>query len=393
MMPLRRLVLAMSLCIWTGTELYAQQFLEKDNGILHVKFDMTRGGAIGYISTSGSTRNIVNIADEGRYIQQSYYAGKSVDRRAEGQSASWSPWSWNPIQVGDFYRNRARILASSITGNTMYVKCTPMLWDMNNMPAEAEMEQWTTLDSNMLHTRNRLTCHRTDTLYGEGILNDQELPAVYPISALKKLYSYFGNVPFTNAPLNNPAVVNLSSGFWGRYQSNMVSENWMAFVDSTNWGMGVYTPICSNFLAGMAGSPGGEATSGSTSYIAPIKKEALYKNSVYEYEYHVIIGSVTDIRSKVYAIHAALPSSVHRGFEKAASGHPIILGEKCLVVERRGIAAVLTVVNSAGSVVIQQKLTEGLNHISTKQFAGGVYYASLMSKGFVPAMQVLMILP
>ncbi|MCL4483738.1 MAG: hypothetical protein M1445_14200 [Bacteroidetes bacterium] len=59
-----------------------------DNGNLTLKLDLTRGGAISYLSLSGSTRSIVNIADEGRYIQQSYYAGKSLDRKADGQSPS-----------------------------------------------------------------------------------------------------------------------------------------------------------------------------------------------------------------------------------------------------------------------------------------------------------------
>jgi hypothetical protein len=51
--------------------------LVADNGILTVKFDLTRGGAISWISHSGSQRSFVNIADEGRYIQQSYYREKS----------------------------------------------------------------------------------------------------------------------------------------------------------------------------------------------------------------------------------------------------------------------------------------------------------------------------
>jgi hypothetical protein len=282
----------------------AQQFLEHNNGTLHLKLDLSRGGAIAYLSTASSSRNLINIADEGRYIQQSYYAGKTVDRKASGQSPSWSPWSWNPIQVGDAFRNRAQILSSQKNGNTLYVKCTPMLWDMNNIPAEAEMEQWTTLDNNMLYVRNKITCHRTDNIYGEGIINDQELPAVYPISALSKLYSYFGSAPFTNKTPDNPNVINLSSGFWGRYLNNSVTENWMAFVDNNNWGMGVYNPTCTNFLAGMSGSPGFEASDGSTSYIAPIKKEILNKNSVYEYEYYIIIGTLDEIRSKVYSLHS-----------------------------------------------------------------------------------------
>ncbi|HNX56788.1 MAG TPA: hypothetical protein PKO30_14450 [Prolixibacteraceae bacterium] len=275
---------------------------EIDNGTIHLKLDLTRGGAISFLSLSGSERNVVNIADEGRYIQQSYYAGKSLDRKADGQAKNWSPWCWNPIQVGDAFSNRAKILEFRKKKNQLYVKCIPMLWDMNNQPAEAEMEQWTTLEGTVLNVRNRLTCHRTDRIYGDSIESDQELPAVYPISALKNLYTYMGDAPFTNAPLNNPEVVFLSSGFWGRYAN--VSEHWMAFIDNTNWGMAVYNPKCENFLAGMAGKPDKEATDGGTSYIAPVKKETLYKNSVYEYEYSIVVGSLGEIRNTIYRLHS-----------------------------------------------------------------------------------------
>jgi len=275
---------------------------EIDNGTIHLKLDLTRGGVISYLSLSGKDRNIVNIADEGRYIQQSYYAGKSLDRKAEGQAKNWSPWCWNPIQVGDAFRNRAKILEFRKKKNQLYVKCIPMQWDMNNQPAEAEMEQWTTLEGSVLNVRNRLTCHRTDRIYGDSIESDQELPAVYPISALKNLYTYLGDAPFTSAPLHNPEVVFLSSGFWGRYAH--VSEHWMAFVDNNNWGMAVYNPKCENFLAGMAGKPDKEATDGGTSYIAPVKKETLYKNSVYEYEYSIVVGSLDEIRNTIYQLHS-----------------------------------------------------------------------------------------
>jgi len=295
------------LCVWGGFILAcsgADQPSEMvaDNGVLTLKLDLTRGGAISYISKSGSDRSLVNIADEGRYIQQSYYAGKSLDRKKEGQSPAWSPWSWNPIQVGDAYRNRAKILKFEKTGDTLYVKCIPMLWDMNNKPAEAEMEQWTTIKGNVIQAKNRLTCHRTDVLYGEEANNDQELPAVYPISVLKNLYAYTGNTPFTNAPLENPVVVKLASGFWGTYKN--VTEHWMAFVDDSKWGMGVYNPQCTSFLAGISGDPGKEARDGSTSYIAPIKKHVLRKTCVYEYEYFVIIGTLDEIRAKVYQLNA-----------------------------------------------------------------------------------------
>ena len=281
-----------------------QEDFELKNDFLHLKQDLTRGGSISFISKAGTTRNIVNIHDEGRYIQQSYYAGNSLNRQSEGQSPSWSPWPWNPIQGGDYARNRAPIMTSEKTATSLYVKCTPMLWDMNNKPAEATMEQWTTIEDNVIRVKNKLTSFRTDNLYGENILRDQEIPAVYPISALKNLYSYFGSSPWTNAPMDNPAVVFLSSGFWGRY--NTVTEKWMAFVDDNQWGIGVYSPSATKFLAGMSGSAGGEATSASTSYISPVRQERLMKNSVMEYEYFLIIGTLSEIRTKIYQIRTSL---------------------------------------------------------------------------------------
>ena len=275
--------------------------LVADNGTLTVKFDLKRGGAISWISLSGSNRSLVNIADEGRYIQQSYYAGKSLDRKSDGQSPNWSPWPWNPIQVGDAFRNRAKILDYRQGKDSLYVKCIPMQWDMNNRPAEAEMEQWTFLSGNILTIRNRLTCHRTDNIYGDSIRSDQELPAVYTISALKNLYAYIGTKPFTQDSLTQPEVIYLSSGFWGRYDS--VTENWMAFVDDNNFGMAVYNPICTRFLAGMSGVPGKEAKDGSTSYISPVKKEMLTKSCVYEYEYYIVIGNLEEMRKTVYELH------------------------------------------------------------------------------------------
>jgi hypothetical protein len=280
------------------------QYLESENGILHCRLDLSHGGAITWISISGSNRNVVNTADEGRYIQQSYYAGKRLDRKTEGQSPNWSPWPWNPIQGGDACGNHPRITGHHKNGDTLYVKSLPLLWDMNNRSAEAEMEEWVILNGNVVKVRNKLTCHRTDDVYGEGTPNQQELPAVYPISAFQHLYSYFGKAPFTNAPLATPVVVNLSSGFWGRYEDDQVTEHWMAFVDDTLWGLGIYNPLCDNFFAGISGTPGREASDGSTAYIAPVKYESLDKNSTYQYEYYVIVGSLEEIRSTVYRLHA-----------------------------------------------------------------------------------------
>jgi len=77
-------------------------------------------------------------------------------------------------------------------------------------------------------------------------------------------------------------------------------------------GMLVYNPLCTEFLAGMAGEPGQEASSASTSYVAPIRDEILYKNSIYEYEYYILIGSLEEMRKQVYHINKKLTKAYRK---------------------------------------------------------------------------------
>lgn len=53
----------------------------------------TIGAAITWLSWADYPQNSVNHADPGRLIQQSYYAGHRLDRSADGQIPSWSPWT------------------------------------------------------------------------------------------------------------------------------------------------------------------------------------------------------------------------------------------------------------------------------------------------------------
>lgn len=299
------LFVVMLLVAGVSTAQQSDNFIEIGNGHIRLRQDLTRGGAICYLSLAGAERNLVNICDEGRYIQQSYYAGNVIDRQADGQCPTWSPWAWNPIQVGDYARNRAEIIECKQRGRSTYVKCIPMLWDMNNHPAEATMEQWTSVKGNVISVKNRLACHRTDDIYGEGRACDQEIPAVYLISALKNLHSYFGDAPFTAAPAEQTEVQQIIIGdpehFWGQYPT--VTEQWMAFTDNNGWGVAVYSPSATSFLAGrFDDNLEGDALSAATSYIAPLRTERLKKDSTMEYEYYLIVGTIEEIRNQIYKI-------------------------------------------------------------------------------------------
>lgn len=286
-------------CQWTGRIELAWIRVESvpnptlNNGTLEIQLDLRAGGSITHLAQSGSGRNLINLYDRGRYIQQSYYAGQAIDRRAEGQSPNWSPWSWNPIQVGDAFGNTSPILAAWVRDGVAYTKCQPLLWDMRNEKAECHMEMWVALDGNTVHVENRLICFRTDNRWSLT-QNHQELPAVYTIGNLFRLFTYTGNQPWSSQA---PTQI-LNSGppweYWNTF------EHWAALLDSNGFGVGVYNPSATLFAGGFHGSPGGGPYDSSTGYFTPLRTESLGKNTVYAYEYDLIVGTLHDIREFVY---------------------------------------------------------------------------------------------
>ncbi len=235
-----------------------------DNGILKVGIDANAGGAISYLSPSGSSTNLINTFDLGREVQQSYYAGNPVDRSAEGQRRPWSPWAWNPIGAGDAYGNRPLIDALEVTSTTIYVKSQPLLWDMNDELCECMFRTWITLEGGRVRVHNRLTTSRTDTRW-PVVPSIQELPAVYPIADLPRVVSYTGSKPFAWQPISE--ISRPATGWISTWNTR---EHWGACVNQGDWGMGVYTPGRSTVIGGLYGSPGGGPDTVNTCYLSPI---------------------------------------------------------------------------------------------------------------------------
>ena len=267
--------------------------LTLDNGTIKVGVDTLYGGGITYLSQSGSTMNLINIYDFGREVQQSYYSGPAnfVPPRAV-QNPNWSPFPWNPIQVGDSFGYRAAVLAYSNSGGSIYVKTRPMQWALRNYPGDCIFEQWTHLDGPAVRVHCKLTNQRADHTqyppYG------QELPAVYGVGTLCHIFSYTGTAPFTGGALTQiPAT---SSGM-------RATENWSALVNSSNFGFGVHHPDAIAMGSGYFSS-GNSCTGGpkdnNTAYVAPTHAEVLDYNIVYQYDFNLIVGTLTSIRNWVY---------------------------------------------------------------------------------------------
>jgi hypothetical protein len=272
------------------------EVLRLDNGVVAVGVDLSAGGGITELFAEGDGRNLINNFDRGRQVQQSYYAGDPIDRTDEGQHPAWSPWPWNPITVGDTYGNASEVLESSNDGATIYVKTRPLLWDMNNEPAECHFESWVTLEANVVRIRNKLTTFRTDDRWNVTPRH-QELPAVYTIGDLHNLYSYEGNAPYTKDDLTLFPKTPPPWVYWGQTQD---TENWAAHVDNDDWGVGVYTPETELFVGGFVGTPGGSTTDNDTGYISPLRTLALEKDTVFEYRTALVVGNLEGIRAFAY---------------------------------------------------------------------------------------------
>ncbi len=273
-----------------------------DNGVIKVGIDANIGGAISYLSQSGSTSNLINTYDRGREVQQSYYAGAALDRRASGQHSRWSPWPWNPIGAGDAYGNTATVIDSNTTSTGMYVRTQPLLWDMWAERCECVFETWINLEGRRVRVHNKLTTYRTDNRWNV-ISRDQELPAAYPIANLGRVVSYTGSRPFSGDATSQ--IPKSNTWIWSHWNA---SEHWGACVNTSNFGVGVYTPGRTSFLGGLNGSASGTTTSSNTCYLAPIEAAPLDKTSTFDYDYWLVVGTIDQIRQEVYGLNRGTPA-------------------------------------------------------------------------------------
>ncbi len=284
-----------------------------DNGVLRMGTPTTQGGSINYLAPSGGN-NLINWADPGRLIQQSYYAGLSLDRKAQGQSSSWSPWTWNPIQGGDASGKKSQVIEMTRfdSGIGFFTRTVSLLWDMTTgEKAKAWIDQWNQFEPDMpdvIRVTCRFTCFRDPAdVWGGPLSRHQELPAVYLIRSLSKAVTYQGSNPWNNEATEEIQTYFPGASFpWGRYHP---SESWVAMVDpGTNIGVGLYSPMGTTLWnVGAVGLPPGGPTSGQTMHMAPIRSLSLGHDSILAYRYWMIYGNLATIRERVYQLRARYP--------------------------------------------------------------------------------------
>lgn len=289
-----------------------------DNGIVKLGVDLNLGGAITYLSRSGtnSELNIINSHDWGRQVQLSYYSGPvPFQPKGANMAKQWAGLGWNPIQSGDFFGNTSKVLQHTNEGHWLYVKCVPMQWPLENIPGECECEVWLILEGPVVKARCRLTNHRSDPKQYSA--RNQELPAVYVNGPFYHLLTYRGEKPFTGDAICTIKKGPDEPGFWSHWTA---TENWAAQINDEGWGLGVWNPDSYEFDGGFYGTPGsGGPSDNPTGYVGPLRTEIIDSNIVYEYRYQLIVGTLDEIRGYVYK-HTIRPKALSFNFESDRRG-------------------------------------------------------------------------
>jgi hypothetical protein len=266
-----------------GTQ--AEDWVYLDNGKLRLGIIRSSGGAIGFLAQSGSPRNLLNHFDRGRLVQQSYYGD------SDGSLWDKRPWRYNPVQGGDYRGKSPRLLELRSNSTNLYSRSVPLHWATGAELPECVMEQWVTLKGSIVHARFQMTYSGTNT----HSAHHQEIPAIFVDASLATLVTYSGAAPWTSA-----ALTRRTPGADNEYLK--ITENWVAYVDAKDFGVGAYVPIatevtCYRFLGG----------SGSDcSYVAPITTFALKPGLKFTYDAYFAIGSLEQLREQFSTVRKTL---------------------------------------------------------------------------------------
>jgi hypothetical protein len=258
-----------------------QSWAYLDNGTIRIGVDRNRGAAIGYFALSQDKRNLLNHHDEGRFIQQSYYGD------VDGSMWAKTPWKYNPVQGGSYKGEDAKTLEFRETAKELYAKVEPLHWASAKPCPEAIMQEWITLGGPIAKIRMRMDysgeSHKRQT--------HQEMPAMFVDYALPHLMFEKDDKLIRHAPI----ILGESL----KPEHITYDSEWLAFVDDQNFGIGIHTPGTMEAVTYRHKGNGTTGPDGSAcSYVAPIRTLQLKKGTVVDYEFHITIGTIEEIRAR-----------------------------------------------------------------------------------------------
>jgi len=284
-------------------------FIENDRFKLGA--NLRWGGAISYLEDKtcpiDGVKNLVNEADTGRLIQQSWY-GTREEALYDNAIYDGSKVGYNPVQGGDQFMNRSRLIDVQTTETTLYVKTQAMDWALDGHLTASYMENTYILEEDVVRVDNRFV----DFTGWEHPVAGQENPAVYTISYLDTFVWYDGASPWTEDTLTTHSELKFRAEQPVFPLKHSNTETWCAFVKTPeDWGLGLYVPAADKWNAQRHkydGSRDPKATS--CGYVAPTNLIRIVSYRPIEYSYLLTAGSTEEIRDTF---------TVHRDFTDNAS--------------------------------------------------------------------------
>ncbi len=290
------LIAVVAACVFAGARpFHAEDLLQLDNGVIKIGIDREKGASLTSLSWRGYPENTINSHDPGRLIQQSYYAGKGIDRTSEGQHKAWSPWVWNPIQGGGVGSWARVVRFQKQDDEILFGETIPKLWDMPDEEAKAVMRQWTGFEEGMPNVAvvkcEFVSQRKSNDQWGAAVARHQELPACYFTRNFSRFSCYLGDNEWReeSQPPGPP---------WGRADPPRKA---MACFNSQGQGIAVFSPASEgrwNFGPHAAGNSR-DPLGGPCVHLAPIATVKLGPQSTLRYRYWLVVGTKQEIEARL----------------------------------------------------------------------------------------------
>lgn len=249
-----------------------------DNGQIRLGVKKTSGAGIGWLSRSGSKVNLLDHWDHGRLIQQSYYGKK------DGSLWGKKPWSWNPVQGGDYKNHAATVLELTSDQTTLHARTRPRNWAGGELLTDCEMEETIRLEGAVAIVKFGFRYSGTNS----HPVRAHEVPATFVNPAYGTMVIYDGDKPWTDAALTR------SQPGWPN-EGRKIPEGWFAWVNDQSSGVGVFSPIAKQLTCYRFGTS--PQAKGACSYAAPLVKFAITPGIHFEYEIALALGTPEEMRA------------------------------------------------------------------------------------------------
>lgn len=197
--------------------------------------------------------NLINVHDLGREIQQSYYAivDESHGYAPKDEVLYEGAVLYNPVQAGSAGDKQSQIIDYRCTDTEIYVKIRPQDWFFDNTQTDSYMENIYKFGENgVLMVYNRFVNFSQFTDMEKAQISSQETPAVYTVYPLNYFYCETQSGVILDPNLSSMMTSNkktdlndfVNEPYYYMMSQEKVPDDWFAFVNDKNFGVGIYVP-------------------------------------------------------------------------------------------------------------------------------------------------------